>query len=297
MPAVSLVAVPGRRKTILDLACEIERRGFSGIYTPSINDAMSLCVSLAHVTERITFGTSIQPIYLRHPANLAESASYVQEVSGGRFVLGIGVSHGPVHDRLGIQVGRPLADTRDFVAGMRAGASEKAPLPPVVLATLRTKMLQLAVEVGEGAVWANAARSHMAKSLSIVPSDRSDAFFVGNMIPTVIDDDRAAAAALNRRTLTGYVSLPNYRNYWKEAGYVEEMEAIEAALAAGERDRLADLMSDRWLADVTLFGSASEVREGYAAWLDAGVSTPILAPSSTSGGQAKAIGELFAAFE
>ncbi len=296
MPAVSLVAMPGRRNTILDLACEIERRGFSGIYTPSINDAVSLCTSLAHVTERITFGTSIQPIYLRHPANLAESAAYVQEVSGGRFVLGIGVSHGPVHSRLGVQVGKPLSDAREFVAAMRAGASEKAPLPPVVLATLRTKMLRLAVEVGDGAVWANAARSHMAQSLSVVPDDRRGTFFVGNMIPTVIDDDRSAAAALNRRTLTGYVTLPNYRNYWKEAGYVEEMESIEAALTAGERDRLPDLMSDRWLADVTLFGSASEVRDGYAAWLDAGVSTPILAASSTSGGQAKAIEELFAAF-
>ena len=296
MPAVSLVAMPGRRNTILDLACEIERRGFSGIYTPSINDAVSLCTSLAHVTERITFGTSIQPIYLRHPANLAESAAYVLEVSGGRFVLGIGVSHGPVHSRLGVQVGKPLSDAREFVAAMRAGASEKAPLPPVVLATLRTKMLRLAVEVGDGAVWANAARSHMAQSLSVVPDDRRGTFFVGNMIPTVIDDDRSAAAALNRRTLTGYVTLPNYRNYWKEAGYVEEMESIEAALTAGERDRLPDLMSDRWLADVTLFGSASEVRDGYAAWLDAGVSTPILAASSTSGGQAKAIEELFAAF-
>lgn len=296
MPAVALVAVPGRRQAILDLACEAERRGFSGVYTPSVTDALSLCASLAHVTERITFGTAIQPIYLRHPLNLGESAAFVHEVSGGRFVLGIGVSHGPIHNRLGVQVGKPLSDTRDYVAQMRAGASEKAPLPPIVLATLRTKMLQLAVEVADGAVWANAARSHMAESLTVVPADRRDGFFVGNMIPTVIDDDRAAAVAVHRRTLAGYVVLPNYRNYWKEAGYVEEMEAIEKALAAGERDRIPELMSDRWLSDVTLFGSASEVREGVEAWRDAGVSTPILVPSSTSGGQAKAVEELFAAF-
>jgi len=157
-------------------------------------------------------------------------------------------------------------------------------------------MLQLAVEVADGAVWANAARSHMAESLSVVPADRRDSFFVGNMIPTVIDDDRSAAAAVNRRTLTGYVILPNYRNYWKEAGYVEEMEAIEAALAAGERDRLPEIMSDSWLADVTLFGSATDVRDGYEAWLGAGVTTPILVPSSTSGGQMKAFEELFTAF-
>ena len=74
------------------------------------------------------------------------------------------------------------------------------------------------------------------------------------MVPTVIDDDRAAARAINRRTLTGYVSLPNYRNYWKQAGYEEEMEAIEAALAAGDRDDVPTLMSDAWLDDCTLVG-------------------------------------------
>ncbi len=296
MPALALVAVPGRRRTILDLAVEIERRGFTGIYTPALADAVSFCASLAHVTETITFGTAIQSIYLRNPTDLAHAASYIQEVSGGRFVLGLGVSHGPVHDRQGVQVGKPLSDTREYVAAIRSNASEKAPLPPVVLAALRKKMLGLAAEVGDGAIWANGARSHMAESLSGVPRDRREGFFVGDMIPTVIDDDRAAAAAVNRRTLSGYVSLPNYRNYWKEAGYVEEMEAIEAALAAGERDRLPELMSDRWLADVTLFGSVSEVRAGYEAWLDAGVSTPILVPSSTSGGQVKALEELFAAF-
>jgi alkanesulfonate monooxygenase SsuD/methylene tetrahydromethanopterin reductase-like flavin-dependent oxidoreductase (luciferase family) len=116
------------------------------------------------------------------------------------------------------------------------------------------------------------------------------------MIPTCIDDDRAAAAAVNRKTLSGYLMLPNYRNYWKEAGYVEEMEAIEKALAAGQRERVPELFSDRWLADTTLFGTAAEVREGVEAWLSAGVSTPILVPSSAAGNQIKAFDELFQAF-
>lgn len=296
MPAVSLAAVPGRRARTLDLAQEIERRGFSGVYGPSFGDVMSLCLSLAHTTRTIRFGTSIEPIYLRHPNDLAAAAAYLHEVSGGRFQLGLGVSHGPAHERLGVQTGKPRTDMRRYVEAMRAAAGERDPLPPIVLATLRTKMLQLAAELADGAVWANGARSHMAASLSVLPPDKRDGgFFVGNMIPTVIDDDRAAAAAVNRRTLVGYVSLPNYRNYWKEAGYVEEMAAIEAALAAGERDRLPDLMSERWLSDVTLYGSAAEVREGVEAWFEAGVTTPILVPSSTSGGQLKALDELFAA--
>jgi hypothetical protein len=90
--------------------------------------------------------------------------------------------------------------------------------------------------------------------------------------------------------------LPNYRNYWKEAGYVEEMTAIEKALGRGQSDGLTGLMSDRWLADVTLFGSAAEVRDGVEAWREAGVSTPILVPSSAHGNQMNAFEELFTAF-
>lgn len=297
MPAVSLAAVPGRRLRTLELAKEIEDRGFAGIFGPSFGDVLSLCVSLAHVTERIPFGSSIQPIYARRAEDLAATASYVAEVSGGRFHLGLGVSHGPAHERMGVTVGKPLSDTREYVAALRAAIGDKAPMPAIVLATLRSKMLALAAEVADGAVWANAARSHMTAQLAELPVDgRSGGFFVGNMIPTVVDDDREAAAAVNRRTLVGYVSLPNYRNYWKEAGYVEEMEAIEAALERRDRDALPGLMSDAWLSDVTLYGSADDVRAGVEAWFDAGVETPILVPSSTSGGQLKALDELFATF-
>jgi alkanesulfonate monooxygenase SsuD/methylene tetrahydromethanopterin reductase-like flavin-dependent oxidoreductase (luciferase family) len=296
LPAVSLVAVAGRRQRTLELAKEIEDRGFGGIFGPSFGDVLALCGSLAHVTERIPFGSSILPIYSRRAADVAATASYLAEISDARFHLGLGVSHEPALKRMGVSAGKPLSDMRTYVEELRAAVGDRAPMPKIVLATLRTKMLQLAVDVGDGAVWANGARSHMRDSLGAValPTDRD--FFVGNMIPTVIDDDREAAAAVNRKTLTGYVALPNYRNYWKEAGYVEEMEAIEAALAKQDWAALPGLMSDRWLSDVTLYGSAAEVREGVEAWFEAGVTTPILVPSSTSGGQLKALEELFAAF-
>ena len=297
MPAVSLAAVPGRRRRTVELGTEIERRGFAGIYGPSYGDVMSLCLSLVHATEHIPVGPAIQPIYLRPAVELAQAVAYLAEVSDGRFQLGLGVSHGPTHERLGVGVGKPLSDTRAYVADLRSAIGSRGAVPPIVLATLRTKMLRLAVEIADGAVWANAARSHMATSLGeIPPARRAEGFFVGNMIPTVIDEDRAAAAAVNRRTLTRYVALPNYRNYWKEAGYVEEMDAIESALAGDDRQRVQRLRSDRWLADVTLFGPAAEVREGVEAWFDAGVDTPILVPSATSGGQMRALEQLFAAF-
>ena len=279
------------------MAGEIERRGFSGIYCPSFGDAMGLCLSIAHATTTIEFGTSIQPIYLQHPVALATSAAYLHEMAGGRFRLGVGVTHGPVIKRLGVEPGKPLSDMREYVGTMRAAAEQMGGLPPVVLATLRDKMVSLSVEAGDGAVWANASRSRMAHSLSLVPADRlADGFWIGNMIPTVIDDDLEAARARNRKTLTGYVALPNYRNYWIEAGYEEEMAAVIAALEARDNDGVLAAMSDRWLDDCTLSGPVSRVRDGIEAWFDAGVNAPVVVPSSTSGGQAKAFAELFDAF-
>jgi alkanesulfonate monooxygenase SsuD/methylene tetrahydromethanopterin reductase-like flavin-dependent oxidoreductase (luciferase family) len=207
------------------------------------------------------------------------------------------VAHATGHQRMGVTVGKPLADTRSFVERLRAqqGLGE---LPPIIIAALRQKMVALAGEISEGVVFANAALSHMAASLEALPTAKRDdpAFFIGNMLPTCISDDIEAARAVSRRTLTSYAFLPNYRNYWKEAGYVEEMTEIERAIAENRRDDVPRYLTDRWLADVSLFGPAPRVRDGVQAWQAAGVRTPVLVPSSTSGGQLKALEELFAAF-
>jgi alkanesulfonate monooxygenase SsuD/methylene tetrahydromethanopterin reductase-like flavin-dependent oxidoreductase (luciferase family) len=298
-PSVSLAAVPGRRKWTVELAQEIDRRGYPGVYLPSFGDAMGLAVAIALNTTRLQFGTTVQPIYLRSAMDFAGAASFIHELSEGRFWFGIGVTHGPVHQRLGIRPGKPLSDIRRFVERVRKSSeSGSGPLPPIVLATLRRKMVELSAEIAEGCVWANGARSHMEQSLSHLPAGKRNdaAFFIGDMIPTCISDDVAAAAAVMRRTLTGYVMLPNYRNYWIEAGYEDEMRAIEAAQNAGDVAKIPSLMSDRWLRDVTLFGTASQVREGLEAWHAAGVRTPILVPSSAAGNQRKAFDEFFETF-
>ncbi len=296
-PALALAAVPGRRRATLDLALEIERRRFAGVYCASFGDGLGLCEALALVTDWIPFGTSIVNLYARHVSEYAQTASLIHELSSGRFHFGVGISHGPMNRRLGRETGKPLADARQFVEQLHA-VPRAGEQPPLVLAGLRKKMVALAGEVAEGVVFANAARSHMKESLGALPeAKRADSdFFVGNMIPTCISEDVEAAKAVNRRTLSGYVTLPNYRNYWKEAGYVEEMGAVEKALAAKDRDSIPGLLSDRWLADTTLFGTASQVRDGLEAWYEAGVKTPILVPSSAVGKQPQAFEELFAIF-
>ena len=295
LPAVSLAAVPGRRLKTLAVAEEIERRGFPGIYGPSLGDNLSLCLAIALRTSRIEFGTSITPIYSRHVNEYAAAAAFIHEASEGRFRFGIGVSHEPALKRLGLSGGKPLSDIREFVADLRA-VPRAGELPPIVLATLRGRMIRLAEEIADGMVFANGARRHMAASLANLSDEarQGEGFFIGNMIPTCISDDEDAAKAVNRRTLTSYAFLPNYRNYWKEAGYVEEMEGVEAAVEAGDTAQAAACLSDRWLADTTLFGSAAKVREGIEAWFDAGIKTPIIVPSSASGGQMQALEEFFA---
>jgi alkanesulfonate monooxygenase SsuD/methylene tetrahydromethanopterin reductase-like flavin-dependent oxidoreductase (luciferase family) len=297
LPALSLVAVPGRRRRTIEVAQEIERRGFAGIFSPSMFGNMSLCEALSWNTQQIAFGTAIAPIYMRTITDFAQSAAVMHEVSGGRFRLGIGVAHGPSHIRMGVTPGKPLGDIRNFVAKFRE-QDGLGTLPPIIVAALRRKMVALAGEIAEGVVFANASRSHMAASLDALPAaKRNDpGFFIGNMIPTCISDDVEAAKAVNRRTLTHYGFLPNYRNYWKEAGYEEEMTAIETAIAEGRDADVPKYFSDRWLADNTLFGSASKVREGVEAWRDAGVKDLIVVPSSAAGNQMKALEEVFAAF-
>src|SRR5438874_10937208 len=244
LPALSLVAVPGRRRVTIEVAREAERRGFSGLYVPSIFGNMAQSTALAVATERIVFGTAIAPIYARTVEDFAHSAAYIHEVSGGRFRFGIGVAHAPSHLRMGVTVGRPLGDIRAFVAKLRT-YEDVGGLPPIILAALRQRMVALAGEIADGLVFANASRSHMAESLSVLSAEKrqNPEFLVANMIPTCISDDVEAAKAVNRRTLTRYTRLPNYRNYWKEAGYVEEMAAIEAAVAAGRGADIPSLMS------------------------------------------------------
>jgi alkanesulfonate monooxygenase SsuD/methylene tetrahydromethanopterin reductase-like flavin-dependent oxidoreductase (luciferase family) len=297
LPAISLVAVPGRRRQTLEIARDIERRGFSGIYMLSRWGNIAQCVGLALATERIRFGTAIAPIYAQTAEEFAMNAAYIHEVSGGRFRFGIGVAHAPTHQRLGITVGKPLADTRAFVAKLRSyeGIGD---LPPIVLAALRKRMVALAAEIAHGVLFANASLSHVAASLSVIPAEKriNRDFLIGNMLPVCITDDESAGLALHRRHLERYVLLPNYRNYWKEAGYGEEMTAIEKALAENRRDDIPHYLTDRWIADNTLYGSAAKIRDQLAQWYAAGVNTPVLVPNSVNGNQLTALAEIFDTF-
>ena len=106
LPALSLVATPTKRRSILELARRAEEFGFPALACPSLGSAMGLCASLAHETQRIRFYTAIQGIYGTTAPELGALASHIHETSGGRFALGLGVSHEPMVKRLGVEIGR-----------------------------------------------------------------------------------------------------------------------------------------------------------------------------------------------
>ena len=171
-------------------------------------------------------------------------------------------------------------------------------LPPIVLATLRRRMIALAGEIADGMVFANGSRSHMAQSLAALPLEKrvDPAFFIGNRIRTCVSGDLGEARAVLRRAMTHYALLPYYRNYWKEAGYTDtRWNAVERAVAEGRETDIPPL-SDRsvFSTDVTLCGTAAQVRDAVAGARP--VLYPVLVPLSADGDQITALREIFEAF-
>ena len=198
---------------------------------------------------------------------------------------------------MGVVPGKPLADIRDFVTRYKAveGYGE---LAPVVLAGMRRKMIELSGEIGDGLVFANAARSAVSASIGYLPEEcrTNPDWYIGCMTPTCISDDVEAAKAVHRKTLWRYAQLPNYRNYWKSVGFEEEMAGVEKCIADGNPEGIPHFLTDKWLSETTMFGTVSQVREQVEAWYDTGVKTPIVVPSSAAGNQLKAVQEVFDAF-
>src|SRR5690349_10783450 len=143
MPGLSLLNPPGRLGQVIDLAVEIEGRGFQAVTFNSSGDAMGMALAVSRATRTIRIGTTIVPIYWRGAYDLAQSAAVVHELSGGRFFLGLGVAHEPMHRVIGVEPGRPLVDMRAYVAQLREQEPRVGPLPPLVLAALRRKMTAL----------------------------------------------------------------------------------------------------------------------------------------------------------
>ena len=173
LPAVALAAVPGRRRATLELAREIERRGFAGIYCASFGDAMGLCEALALVTKRIPFGTAIANLYTRHASDYASSAALIHELSGGRFRFGVGVSHERDEPPPRSSHRAPARGRAPFRRGAARGPARGRRCRRSCSRRCASAWCALAGEIAEGVVFANVARSHVARSLEALPPARA----------------------------------------------------------------------------------------------------------------------------
>jgi F420-dependent oxidoreductase-like protein len=284
-----------------------EELGYEAAYVTQIagRDALTVLTVYALNTSRIRLGTGVVPIYTRTPATMAQQAVTVDEVSGGRLNLGLGVSHRPVVEGwYGQRIDRPVPEVKEYVAILRAIAAGEDPpagekwqtgfhlsgLDPrpelrIYLAGLSPAMLRAVGEVADGVVlWlcnpnyirdvvvpeVTKGRERAGKTL--------DGFDVVAAVPAAVVDDPAEAYAAMRRDLLTYFSLPFYRAMIERSGFEAEIAAFDEAAGRGDAEAMGAAISDGFLEQLTAVGDEDRVRAGVARYLDAGATSPCVGP-------------------
>jgi alkanesulfonate monooxygenase SsuD/methylene tetrahydromethanopterin reductase-like flavin-dependent oxidoreductase (luciferase family) len=291
-----------RLDTATALARRAEALGYESVWvTHGVGrDGFLVLSAYAHATSRLRLGVGVVPIYPRHPVAMAQEALTLSELSGGRFVLGVGISHRPAMvDALGLDMGRPLDVIREYVQVLRAAlagearaegpryrvrwtAAFRAPAPPVYLAALAPPMLELAGEVADGAVlWLCHPGYIRDVAVPALARGRAragrglDGFEIVAAVPLAVTDDPAPATALFREELVRYCSLRYYRTMLRQSG-------LGAALAAFDRDRRpgreAEALPDAIVAALGAVGDAGRARAEVLAYRRAGVTLPVVRP-------------------
>jgi F420-dependent oxidoreductase-like protein len=282
------------------LASRADAAGYDSVWvTHGVGrDAMLVLAAYGQVAPRMGLGTGVVPIYPRHPVLLAQEALTLSDLTGGRFRLGIGVSHRPLMtDGLGIAMGRPLEVMREYVtvlraalrgrvehAGPRYRASWQSGLPvlpappPIFLAGLGPRMLELAGEIADGAVlWLCAPAYIREQALPAIRRGRERAgrtltgFEVVAAVPAALTVDRPAATGLFRAELVRYLQLPFYRDMLDKSGFGGDLQAFDRNQGpAGVGDRLAHALAG--------IGDFTDLAAFVAAHRESGVTLPVIRP-------------------
>lgn len=214
----------------------LEDWGYSTLWVPEAvgRDPFALLGYLAARTERLHLATGIASIYARDAMTMRAIQKTLAEVSGGRFVLGIGVSHEPMVSGLrGHRYGKPVSTMRSYLESMEKAVyqgPESEQEAPIVLAALRENMLRLAGERASGAHPYNVTPEHTARARAIL--GKGPLLCPEQMV--LLETDATKARAIARQNLRVYLSLPNYQNGWKWQGF------DDADFADGGSDRLID---------------------------------------------------------
>jgi F420-dependent oxidoreductase-like protein len=291
-----------RLATAIDLTRRAEALGYDSVWlTHGLGrDGFVVLAAYAHATERIGLGTGVVPIYPRHPVAMAQEASTLMEVSGGRFRLGIGLSHRPsMVDALGLQMGEPLRVMREYLAVLRAALQGRAsfegryyrvrwtgafqaPAPPVLLAGLAPPMLELAGELADGVVlWLCGPAYVRDVAIPALARGRARAgkalegFEVVAAVPLAVTEDHAGVTRLFREELCRYLALPYYRTMFRASGFSDALAAFDRDRAPG---RDAEAVPAALVDALGAIGDARRVRAEVEAYRRAGVTLPVVRP-------------------
>jgi probable F420-dependent oxidoreductase len=214
---------------LIGYARRVEELGFGALWVPDVvgREPFTTLGLLAATTKRIALGTSIVSIWSRGPQATRMAALTLQEASRGRFVLGLGVSHPHMAERLhGAHYERPLSRMREYLAAYRAakytGPRDPArPEPPVLLAALRERMLELSAREADGAFGYLVTPERLAWMRQQLDgaADRADRAVLAVTAPFVNETDPGTAREVARRYLVPYLRTPNYQASWEAQGF------------------------------------------------------------------------------
>jgi alkanesulfonate monooxygenase SsuD/methylene tetrahydromethanopterin reductase-like flavin-dependent oxidoreductase (luciferase family) len=288
---MALGVIPGvgwRASEIRSVAQEAEAAGFEAIFSAEVNnDVLATAQLMGEATRTIKVGTWIANIYLRHPYLCAKGAALVADATGGRMILGLGVSHQPINRALNIDMPDPGKALRQYTIAVTSWLRGEGPathLPqqpavhdvPVYLGALTSATVELAGELADGAMPFLWSAERVARSKTWVtrgraksPERRKLEMTLG--LPTFVGNDRAALIATARANLGLYTALPFFQHLLHVSGFTAEAE--KARQGAG-----GDSLSDEFLDAVCLIGPASRCRERLARFTAAGLDLPILVP-------------------
>lgn len=246
---------------------------------------------------QLRLGTAIVPAYTRGPATLAMSAATMAATAPGRFALGIGTSSNVIVERWNsIPFEEPYKKVRDTVRFLRealTGQKIKADYdtfsvkgftlgavpqqqPPILVAALRQGMLRLAGREADGAI-VNWLSSEDVRTVAPIVREFGEDKEVVARIFAIPDTDPDTARGIGRRAITAYLNVPVYRAFHEWLGR-EELGPMWKAWEDGDRKGALAAVPDSVVDELIVHGSAEYCRERIEAYVEAGVSTPVIAP-------------------
>ncbi len=270
-------------------------------------DQFAVLAACAMRTSKILLGTSVTSIFVRTIPTIAMAAASVDDLSGGRFVLGIGSSHKvQVEPEHGVPYGKPLTRVKESVAIirelLRAGRVQyqgetvrienfdlwftpHRPDIPVYLSAVFPKMIALCGEIADGIMLtrgtlATAARVRAQLGESAVRAGRDpERIVVSSLFPTVVGETREAALAALRPGLAFYAGFfPRYNRMMAEEGFAHETAAIAEAWSRGDKEAAELAVTDALIDATSIAGTAEQCRERIEAYRRSGIDLPILSP-------------------